>query len=404
VDELGHDYLLVALGVGRLQAGIVDSYIGPAHVADEVEQRAADARQLASAARRLRDRAAADPDPLRARWLDRQLIALETLALRQSGVQMDYLDEVERCFDARPAGKPAGAYEAVHRSLDELLPAGPNLPARLEERGRRLTIPVDRLAGIADWLIGQIRSDSDRHFPAPAGEALTINLVSDQPWSAYNWYDGNLRSRIEINTDLPVRASGLIGLLTHETFPGHHLEHAWKEQHLARDLGRPEATVMLINTPESFISEGLAELGERYIVDDARWQELFAGICEQANIPLTADEPARQQLIGRAANELRTVSADAALLLHHDGRPPAEVLDFICQTGLRTREQATKVLDFIGHPLWRTYDFCYSGGEALVAGWCAAGGDMAEQRRRFFRLLTEQLTPSGLRAEVAAKS
>ena len=158
---------------------------------------------------------------------------------------------------------------------------------------------------------------------------------------------------------------------------------------------------MLINTPEAYVSEGLGELGGRYAVDAGRWQELFAAICEQAGIELAEGEAERQQRISAALNELRAVSADAALMLHHEGRPRGEVLAFIRETGLRTPEQAEKSLEFIGHPLWRTYVFCYSGGEALLARWCAAAGDLPAQRARFFRLLTEQLTPSGMTAEMA---
>ena len=46
--------------------------------------------------------------------------------------------------------------------------------------------------------------------------------------------------------------------LAHETYPGHHLEHALKERMLVEELGRLEASVLLINTPECLISEGLA--------------------------------------------------------------------------------------------------------------------------------------------------
>jgi hypothetical protein len=51
--------------------------------------------------------------------------------------------------------------------------------------------------------------------------------------------------------------------------------------------------------------------------------------------------------------------------------------------------------------LWRTYVFCYAGGERLLSDWCRTGGDEDAQRARFFRLLTEQLTPSEIRAEAA---
>jgi hypothetical protein len=69
---------------------------------------------------------------------------------------------------------------------------------------------------------------------------------------------------------------------------------------------------------------------------------------------------------------------------------------------LSTRERAEKSLEFITHPLWRTYVFCYSGGEALLDEWCLAAGDLDAQRRRFARTLTEQLTPSAVVAETSA--
>ena len=51
-------------------------------------------------------------------------------------------------------------------------------------------------------------------------------MVQDQPWSGYNWYLGNGRSRVDLNTDLPIYAYLLTDLLTHEGYPGHHTEHA----------------------------------------------------------------------------------------------------------------------------------------------------------------------------------
>ena len=402
MDDLAREYLLVALGVGRLQEGVVDAYYGPPDIAAEAASRQHDAAQLVAAAAHVRELAAADPDPQRARWLDAQLLGLETLARRIGGEEMDYVDEVERCFDARPSATPGAVYGAAHDALDELLPAGPDLRTRLDTRNQRLTIPPERLPEISEWLITQVRAASDRYFTAPAGESLTVSLVADKPWSGYNWYEGNLRSRVEVNTDLPVRASGLIGLMTHETFPGHHLEHALKEQRLAREQGRAEATVMLINTPEAFVSEGLADLGGRYTIEHELWQQLFAEICERAGIELDPGGPARERAVNEALEGLRPVSADAALLLHHERRPREEVLSFMRETGLLTPERAAKSLEFVEHPLWRTYVFCYSGGESLLTTWCAAGGDLDGQRARFMRLLTEQLTPSAMAAEGAA--
>ena len=193
----------------------------------------------------------------------------------------------------------------------------------------------------------------------------------------------------------------MISLVTHEAFPGHHLEHAWKETRLVIEQDRAEASIQLINTPEAYVSEGLAEVGGRYVVDDARWMELFGVICERAGIPSDEADPATEWQVSRTLRGLRAVSADAALMLHADGRPRDEVVEFLERHGLLSRVRAEKSYEFIDHPLWRTYVFCYSGGERLLAEWCAVAGDLAAQRGRFLRLLTEQLTPSAIAAELA---
>src|SRR4029453_13990141 len=89
-------------------------------------------------------------------------------------------------------------------------------------------------------------------------------MVSDQPWSGYNWYLGGGHSRGDINTDLPIYAYRLTNLLAHEAYPGHHTEHAAKER-LYREDGYAEFAFQLLNTPECVVWEGIATTGEKMI-------------------------------------------------------------------------------------------------------------------------------------------
>ena len=117
--------------------------------------------------------------------------------------------------------------------IDGLLPGDGPLADRLRPGTRRFVIAVDRLPAVVDWLVDALPGDGGAAtFGLPDGEDLRVSLVTGQPWSAYNWFDGGRRSRIDINTDLPVRATDLVRLVAHETYPGHHLEHAWKEADL----------------------------------------------------------------------------------------------------------------------------------------------------------------------------
>ncbi len=400
VDDIGRDYLLVALSIGELEDGIIDSYYGPPELRKQARARKAGADVLAAEAAALRSRVSSEVSGQRRAWLDGQLLGLETLARRLAGEQIPYLEEVERCFDARPARTPVEQYARLRSDLDALLPAGGDLRERLEARDTRLTVPTERLESIVDWLVPAIRDLCASVFSVPDGDSLTVSLVTDEPWAAYNWYDGGLRSRIEINTDLPMRAQNLIGLLTHETFPGHHLEHSWKETRLYREGGLAEAGVQLINTPEAYISEGLAEVGGKLIVDSATWQSLLIEICERAGIVLSPADAEREWQINQALYALRGAGGDAALMFHAEGRSREAVVRFLIDDALRGPEQAAKSMQFITHPLWRTYVFCYAGGGMLLTEWCAAAGALPAQRERFFRLLTEQLTPSAIQEEL----
>jgi hypothetical protein len=284
--------------------------------------------------------------------------------------------------------------------LDRLLPGNGDLRDRMRAWNERFTIAAERLPGLLDWLVERLREATAAVYPLPEGESLRVGVVTGQPWTAYNWYDGGRRSRVDVNTDLPVRLGGLVETMSHETFPGHHLEHAWKEARLVDEQGRVESTVLLLNTPESYISEGLAELGRRFVLDDDLQVELLTGAYSRAGVD-GAEEEARVQIgINASLRRIRGAGGDAALRLHAAGESKAAVRQFLEEEALQEPERAAKTIEFISHPMWRTYVFSYAGGEKLLARWCEAAGDGA--RDRFFRLLTEQLTPSGIAEEVVS--
>ena len=95
------------------------------------------------------------------------------------------------------------------------------------------------------------------------------------------------------------------------------------------------------------------------------------------------------------------MAGNAALLLHAEGAPRDEVLAYLERRLLTTPERAAKRLEFITHPLWRTYVFVYFEGERLLRRWLELEPP-AGQPARFRRLLAEQLTPSAIVAEIEA--
>ncbi len=274
-------------------------------------------------------------------------------------------------------------------------------PSRLEAWDPRFEIAVERLPGVIEPLVARFRARAADLFGLPEGEDLRVSLVDGQPWSGYNWYDGGRRSRVDINTDLPVRVPDLIATIAHETYPGHHLEHAWKEADLVDGRARLEATILLINTPECLVSEGLADLGRTFAVPDEDAVELLietfgrAGLALAADVADARDAAERVVAMTPARRALSAARGNAAILRHADGRSHEEVRDYLVTVGRISPAAVEKRLEFIEHPLWRTYVFVYADGEALLRRWVdAVPAD--ERAARFGRLLHEQLTPAAL--------
>ncbi|HEY5496236.1 MAG TPA: hypothetical protein VIK16_06210 [Candidatus Limnocylindrales bacterium] len=407
-DPIARDYLLLALRLDRLVPGLVDGYFGPAALRAQVDAEGprppSRLREDAAELRARVEEGVFEPD--RRRWLTAQIVALETQARALEGDGLAYVDHVSACFDFTPERIDEGVFAAAAAELERLLPGAGSLAERTAAWDARFTIPPDRLRPVIDALLPGFRERARTLFGLPAGENLTVSLVRDQPWSGYNWYDGGLRSRVEINTDLPTRAADLLSVLPHETYPGHHLEHAWHEAHLVATAGRLEASVLCINAPECLLSEGLADLGRRFAVPTADEADLLVEVYRLAGLEVARDPAAArgaaavQVAITRATAALGGVRGNAALLRHADGATREEVVAYLERYLLTTPDRAAKRLEFIEHPLWRTYVFVYFEGERLLSRWLERVPP-ADQAGRFRRLLTEQLTPGAILAEIA---
>src|SRR5256714_616484 len=173
-----------------------------------------------------------------------------------------------------------------------------------------------KLAAAINSLADDFRERTDRLFGLPDGEHIDFELVTNEPWSGFNYYLGDLRSRVAINTDLPVLATSLGHLVAHEAYPGHHTEHTRKEVGLVRRRGHDEETIFLVGTPQCLLAEGLADLGLEVIVP-SRQHETVAehlrplGIRYDAEVATAVAEAG--ELLGNA------VRGNVALLLHVDG-------------------------------------------------------------------------------------
>src|SRR5450759_2802632 len=197
----------------------------------------------------------------RVAFLAGQLRGLEVSGRKLAGTEIGYVDEVAAYSQVRPSRGDPERYADAHAALDRLLPGAGSLAERYPAYRTADEVPPERLRDCVLAISSALRDIVRREVGLPARETVEYEVVTDKPWSGFNYYRGNYSIRGAINADLPNRVSGLPALVAHETYPGHHTEHCRKDQRLAAVFGRLEHTIFLVNTPECLMAEGLADLG-----------------------------------------------------------------------------------------------------------------------------------------------
>jgi len=397
--DLPREYVLLGLRFDRLEAGFVDAYTGdPALRAQVADEAAPVPAALARQARTLLAELPSAGLPAdRTAFLAGQLRGLEVSARRMAGEHVAYVDEVEAYFQVRPELGDQAAYADAHAVLDGLLAGTGSLRERYLAERNADELPPERLRECVLAFSSALRDEVRAAYGLPEAETVDYQVVTDQPWSGFNYYLGGYRSTVAINADLPMRRSALPSLVAHESYPGHHTEHCRKEQLLVEGRCRLEHTIFLVNTPECLMAEGLADLGILASIGEAwgRWaQEVFADLGHSF-------DGERAEALAKAAAPLDGVRQDAALMLHDQGRSEEEVIGYLQRWSLVPADRARKSLAFLTHPLWRAYISTYVEGYRLLSGWLSQRPEGSPVAGRFLRLLDEPLTPERIRAELA---
>ncbi|MEU1952789.1 DUF885 domain-containing protein [Nocardia rhamnosiphila] len=389
------EYLRLGLAFDRIEEGFVDAYTADPRLRQEVENAPKpEPRDLARTAARLRaELPNAGLTAERTEFIDVHLRALECSGRKFAGDDIGFVDEVRAYFDVEIAPGDPADYQEAHRRIDEVLAGSGPLTERMAAHRKADEIPPDKLEACVAAFSGALRELVRARYPLPDHEHVTYEVVGDKPWSGFNYYLGNYRSTVAINSDLRQHMANLPRLISHESYPGHHTEHCRKEAGLVA-AGQAEQTIFLVNTPQCLMAEGLADLALRSIVGPGwgRWaQEIYA------DLGLRFDGE-RAERLAEASGQLLGVRQDAALMLHDQGKDADDVAAFLERWSLTTPDRARQSLRFLSSPLWRAYVSTYVEGYRLLGGWLDRATDEDDRVDRFRRLLDEPLIPSALRA------
>jgi hypothetical protein len=232
----------------------------------------------------------------------------------------------------------------------------------------------------------------------PMRERFTVEYVTNKSWSGYNWYQGDYKSLIQVNTDLPIYIDRAVDLACHEGYPGHHAYNVLLEKNLVKDRGWIEYTVYPLFSPQSLIAEGTANYGIEVafpLPDRLR----FEG---DVLFPLAGLDPNRVteyytvlDLVDRlsyAGNEAARQYLDGTI-------DRAGAVAWLEKYAMYTKPRAEQRVKFIDQ--YRSYVINYNLGKDLVRAYVEK--KMARERtplrrwQEFIALLSSPRLPSGLK-------
>jgi hypothetical protein len=403
MDAIAERYVKLVLAVGQHDPDYVDAYYGPPEWRKTAEATKVPLETLASTAAQLsasleKESAPADEmSRLRLQYLQRQLSAVGARLRMLKGDRLSFDEESKALYDAVAPTQSESHFQAILDRLEKRFPGDGPLVARYEAFRRDFVIPKDKLDGVFKTAIAACRERTGKHMGLPSNEQFTLEYVTGKSWSGYNWYQGNFRSLIQINTDLPIYIDRAIDLACHEGYPGHHVYNVLLEKNLVKDRGWIEFTVYPLFSPQSLIAEGTANFGievafpgqervdyERSVLfpaaglDPARAAEYYEVQALIEQLAYAGNEAARRYLNG-------TIDA-------------AKAADFLERYALMPRERALQRVKFFDQ--YRSYVINYNLGKDMVRRHIELRGgtpsDSAKRWDEFEKLISSPRLPSGL--------
>jgi hypothetical protein len=405
--SVAEQYVKLVLAVGQHDADYVDAFYGPAEWRKEAEASKtplAAIDQQAAATETALSAIVVKPNPrdaemwgLRRQFLTRQLASLRSRVAMLQGKKLTFDEESLALYDAVAPTKPESEFEAVLAQLAVKLPGDDPLIDRYDRFKQAFIIPKARLDRVFQEAIRGCRARMPS-LDLPMQERFTVEYVTNKSWSGYNWYQGNFRSLIQVNTDLPVYIDRAVDLACHEGYPGHHVYNALLEKHLVKDRGWIEYTVYPLFSPQSLIAEGTANYGIEVafpLPDRLRFER-------DVLFPLAGIDPDRAVEYYTVLDLVDRLSyaGNEAARRYLDGKiDRAAAITWLEKYAMYTRPRAEQRLKFIEQ--YRSYVINYNLGKDLVRAYVERkmGRDKTPLRRwrEFAALLSSPRLPSALK-------
>ena len=392
VDRVAESYVKLALEIGLYDPDFVDAYTGPPDwkptpLAEGQEHKIPSEELVDRADAMLTDLdtvefgALSDIEQRRVRFLRVHIVSARGRIEFLGGKMMSFDEESKVLYDVVAPPCNVDSLEAALRDLEEFVPGEGELSARVQAYRERFVIPAKLVDTVFTRAITEARERTLRYIALPEDESFDVEYVTDASWGAYNWYKGNHRSLIQVNTGLPVRVGSPLGLAVHEGYPGHHVQNVLVESHLLGDRGWVEYYVQPLYCPQAVINEG----GANYAIDIVFTKEERVAFSRDVLFPLAGLDPVKAEEylhFEKLTRRLRGSRTEAIRLYLDGGMTEEEAIAWLQRYALLTRQRAERYLSF--GEQYRSYVVTYQVGLKLVRDYIEReAGPSADPLRRW---------------------
>lgn len=404
MNSIAESYVKLVLSVGQHDPDYVDAYYGPPSWKTDaqtqkktLQQIKAEATALQGQLKEINIASEEELERLRHQYLTRQIASMVARTEMLAGKKFSFDEETRALYDVVAPQHDEKYFQRILSEIEKLLPGQGTLTDRYVRYRNQFVIPADKLDAVFSAAITECRMRTTEHIRLPEGENFRVEYVKDKAWSAYNWYQGNFHSLIQVNTELPIYVDRAIDLAAHEGYPGHHVYNVLLEERLVKKRGWLEFTVYPLFSPQSLIAEGTANFGVEVAFPGKERIELEKKVL----FPLAGLDPAQTETyyaIQRLFKQLDYVSNLAARRYLNGEIDRDQAAQLLVTYGLMAPDRAKQRVRFIDQ--YRSYVINYNLGEDLVGKHIESRGgtnDRPEVRwKEFENLISSPRLPLGL--------
>lgn len=403
LNNLAEKYVRLGLAIGQYDESFVDAYYGPDSLkpanpaADSVFPKNRFLSEIITLTNDLKSFETNTNDTIakRSAWIVSQLKAFERRVKLFGGDSASFEIETKELYGVTVPVYDTLHFKTIANKLDSLLPDGGTLNERFQQLANRFIIPKTKLDTVIKTAIAECRKRTLKYYTLPATENFSLEFVTNKPWSGYNWYKGNYRSIIQINTDLNIFIDRVIDVGSHESYPGHHVYNMLLEKNLYRDKGWVEISFYPLYSPQSFIAEGSANYGIQLAFPGDEKIEFAKNVL----LPLAGVDTTNISLYFKALelrDELNFVRNEVCRGLMNKTMTATDAVYWLKNFSLMNEEAAVKSISFIKAN--RSYVINYNYGKRLVKQYIEkkAGASAGKQWETFGWLLSNEVKPGEL--------